>query len=215
MCKRKICLNENISDRYKPEWLIYISSEVFRRETQLLSREPKIEMIRKAGKSFFSLHFVTEMEEGWGGASRWGGLIYLPFNAEWALWIGEPAVVLFSRASSEWFSILHQTIDEITVKGAQVDLVTPRHNKRRFRLNGTQYLSGCPFIMWDTKPGEIATVAPPSLPHLFAPTTPPKPLSLAIHEVTFWFCSLSICVYVCLCWDERRERWAHEKLKVI
>lgn len=110
--------------------------------------------------------------------------------------------MLFSRASSEWFSILHQTIDEITVKGAQVDLVTPRHNKRRFRLNGTQYLPGCPFIMWDTKTGEIATVAPPSLPHRFAPTTPPKPLSLAIHEVAFWFCSLSICVCVCLCRDE-------------
>lgn len=117
--------------------------------------------------------------------------------------------MLFSRASSEWFSILHQTIDEITMKGAQVDLVTPRHNKRRFRLNGTQYLSGCPFIMWDTKPGEIATVAP-------LPPSTPKPLSLAIHEVTFWFCSLSICVYVCLCSETGEEKdGAHEKLKVI
>ncbi|GIX74536.1 uncharacterized protein CEXT_40151 [Caerostris extrusa] len=32
---------------------------------------------------------------------------------------------------------------EITVKGGRVDLVTPRHNKRRFRMNGSWYLSWC------------------------------------------------------------------------
>ncbi|GBM24338.1 hypothetical protein AVEN_202324-1 [Araneus ventricosus] len=32
---------------------------------------------------------------------------------------------------------------QITVKGGRVDLVTPSHNKRRFRVNGSWYLSWC------------------------------------------------------------------------
>ncbi|GFR08234.1 uncharacterized protein TNCT_214961 [Trichonephila clavata] len=32
---------------------------------------------------------------------------------------------------------------QITVKGGRVDLVTSSHNKRRFRVNGSWYLSWC------------------------------------------------------------------------